>query len=325
MKPLRCAAAALALLAAALVPARAADYPVRPVSFIVPYAPGGATDLMARLVGQRLEQRLGKPFVVENRPGAGTVLAAAYVSKQAPDGYTLLLGTSTTMAINVTIYKTLPYDPTRDLVPVASVAGVPFILVVNPSLPVNTLGDLVAYAKAKPEALTYASNGHGGAAHLFAELLKSVTGITATHVPYKGLAPALNDVVAGHVSMMFGDFGTTLPLVRTGKLRALGVSTAQRVGAAPEIPPLAEAGLPGFDASSWQMVVAPAGMPRDILDKLNAELRAIVSDQRFGDELSARGMVPLVTPSPEVLRTYVKSEIVRWADVVRRAGAAGSE
>jgi tripartite-type tricarboxylate transporter receptor subunit TctC len=325
MRPVRHAAAALALLAAAVVPARAADYPVRAVTFIVPYAAGGATDLMARLLGQRLEQRLGKPFVVENRPGAGTVLAAAYVSKQAADGYTLLLGTSTTMAINVTIYKSLPYDPTRDLVPVASVAGVPFILVVNPSLPVNTLADLVTYAKAKPEALTYASNGHGGAAHLLGELLKSITGITATHVPYKGLAPALNDVVAGHVSLMFGDFGTTLPLVRTGKLRALGVSTAQRVGAAPEIPALAEVGLPGFDASSWQMVVAPAGMPRDILDKLNAELRAIVSDQRFGDELSAKGMVPLVTPSPEDLRTYVKSEIVRWADVVRHAGAAGSE
>jgi tripartite-type tricarboxylate transporter receptor subunit TctC len=315
----------IALLACAGIPARAADYPVRPVSFIVPYAAGGATDLMARLLGQRLEQRLGKPFVVENRPGAGTVLAAAYVSKQAPDGYTLLLGTSTTMAINVTIYKSLPYDPTRDLVPVASVAGVPFILVVNPSLPVNTVAELVAYAKAKPEALTYASNGHGGAAHLLGELLKSITGITATHVPYKGLAPALNDVVAGHVSLMFGDFGTTLPLVRAGKLRALGVSTAQRVGAAPEIPPLAEVGLPGFDASSWQMVVAPAGMPRDVLTKLNAELRAIVSDQRFGEELSAKGMVPLVTPSPEELQAYVKSEIVRWADVVRRAGAAGTE
>jgi tripartite-type tricarboxylate transporter receptor subunit TctC len=315
----------IALLAFAGMPARAADYPVRTVSFIVPYAAGGATDLMARLLGQRLEQRLGKPFVVENRPGAGTVLAAAYVSKQAPDGYTLLLGTSTTMAINVTIYKSLPYDPTRDLVPVASVAGVPFILVVNPSLPVNTVAELVAYAKAKPEALTYASNGHGGAAHLLGELFKSITGITATHVPYKGLAPALNDVVAGHVSLMFGDFGTTLPLVRAGKLRALGVSTAQRVGAAPEIAPLAEAGLPGFDASSWQMVVAPAGMPREILAKLNTELRAIVSDQRFGEELSAKGMVPLVTPSPEELQAYVKSEIVRWADVVRRAGAAGSE
>jgi tripartite-type tricarboxylate transporter receptor subunit TctC len=315
----------IVLLLAAGMPARAADYPVRPVSFIVPYAAGGATDLMARLLGQRLEQRLGKPFVVENRPGAGTVLAAAYVSKQPPDGYTLLLGTSTTMAINVTIYKSLPYDPTRDLIPVASVAGVPFILVVNPSLPVNTVADLVAYAKAKPEALTYASNGHGGAAHLLGELFKSITGVSATHVPYKGLAPALNDVVAGHVSLMFGDFGTTLPLVRTGKLRALGVSTAQRVGAAPEIAPLAEVGLPGFDASSWQMVVAPAGMPRDVLAKLNAELRAIVADQRFGEELSAKGMVPLVTPSPEQLQAYVKSEIVRWADVVRRAGAAGSE
>ncbi len=315
----------IALLAIAGMPARAADYPVRPVSFIVPYAAGGATDLMARLLGQRLEQRLGKPFVVENRPGAGTVLAAAYVSKQPPDGYTLLLGTSTTMAINVTIYKSLPYDPTRDLMPVASVAGVPFILVVNPSLPVNTVADLVSYAKARPEALTYASNGHGGAAHLLGELFKSITGITATHVPYKGLAPALNDVVAGHVSLMFGDFGTTLPLVRAGKLRALGVSTAQRVGVAPEIAPLAEVGLPGFDASSWQMVVAPAGMPRDVLAKLNTELRAIVADQRFGEELSAKGMVPLVTPSPEELRTYVKSEIVRWADVVRRAGAAGSE
>jgi tripartite-type tricarboxylate transporter receptor subunit TctC len=317
--------ALLIILVACAAPACAADYPVRPVSFIVPYAAGGATDLMARLIGQRLEQRLGKPFVIENRPGAGTVLAAAYVAKQPGDGYTLLLGTSTTMAINVTIYKSLPYDPTRDLVPVASVAGVPFILVVNPSLPANSLADLIAYAKANPQALTYASNGHGGAAHLLGELLKSVTGIAATHVPYKGLAPALNDVVAGHVSLMFGDFGTTLPLVRTGKLRALGVSTAQRVGAAPEIPALSEVGLPGFDASSWQMVVAPAGMPRDILGKLNAELRAIVSEQRFGEELSAKGMVPLVTPSPEELQAYVKSEIVRWADVVRQAGAAASE
>jgi tripartite-type tricarboxylate transporter receptor subunit TctC len=253
------------------------------------------------------------------------VLAASYVAKQPADGYTLLLGTSTTMAINVTVYKALPYDPTRDLVPVASLAGVPFILVVTPSLPVTTPAELVRYAKENPQALTYASNGHGGAAHLFAELLKSVTGIAATHVPYKGLAPALNDVVAGHVSMMFGDFATALPLVRAGKLRALGVSTAQRVGAAPDIPPLAEVGLPGFDASSWQMVVAPARLPPEILAKLNSELRAIVADPQFAEELSARGMVPLVTPPPAELAAYVKSEIVRWADVVRRAGAAGTE
>ncbi len=312
-------------LAALWAPARAQVYPSRPVTFVVPYAPGGATDLMARLVGQRLEQRLGKPFVVENRPGAGTVLAAAYVARQPADGATLLLGTSTTMAINVTLYKTLPYDPIRDLVPVASLAGVPFILVINPALPVKSVADLVAYAKARPDALTYASNGHGGAAHLLAELLKSATGIAVTHVPYKGLAPALNDVVAGHVALMFGDVGTTLPLVRAGSLRALGVSTAQRVGAAPEIAPLADVGLPGFDASSWQMIVAPAGLPADILRRLNTELHAIVSEPGFQDELVGKGMMPLVTPDPARLQAYVKSEIARWAVVVRQAGAAGSE
>jgi tripartite-type tricarboxylate transporter receptor subunit TctC len=323
----RCAAVALAVASAfaAQGAARAQDYPSRNVSFIVPYQAGGATDLMARLVGQRLEQRLGRPFVVENRPGAGTVLAAAYVMRQPADGYTIMLGTSTTMAINVTLYKSLPYDPTRDLVPVATLAGVPFLLVVNPALPIKSIADLKAYAKAKPDALTYASNGHGGAAHLFAELLKSMTGITATHVPYKGVSPALNDVVAGHVSMTFGDFGTTLPLVRAGKLRALGGSSALRVPSAPDIVPLAEAGVPGFDATSWQMVVAPAGLPKDILNKLNAELRAIVAEPRIAEELAGKGMVPLVTTTPRELQTYVKSEIVRWGEVVKQAGVAGSE
>jgi tripartite-type tricarboxylate transporter receptor subunit TctC len=305
--------------------ALAQDYPSRNVSFIVPYQAGGATDLMARLVGQRLEQRLGRPFVVENRPGAGTVLAAGYVARQPADGYTIMLGTSTTMAINVTLYKSLPYDPTRDLVPVATLAGVPFLLVVNPALPIKSIADLVAYAKAKPDALTYASNGHGGAAHLFAELLKSMTGIAATHVPYKGVSPALNDVVAGHVSMTFGDFGTTLPLVRAGKLRALGGSSALRVPTAPDIAPLAEAGVPGFDATSWQMVVAPAGLPKEILNKLNTELHAIVSEPRTAEEIAGKGMVPLVTTTPGELQAYVKSEIVRWAEVVKRAGVAGSE
>jgi tripartite-type tricarboxylate transporter receptor subunit TctC len=315
----------IVLVATAALPALAQDYPARNVSFVVPYQAGGATDLMSRLVGQRLEQMLGKAFVVENRPGAGTVLAATYVARQPADGYTIMLATSTTMAINVTLYKSLPYDPTRDLVPVATLAGVPFILVVNPLLPVHSVAELVVYAKANPDTLTYASNGHGGAAHLFAELLKSMTGITATHVPYKGVAPALNDVVAGHVAMTFGDFGTTLPLVRAGKLRALGVSSARRVAAASDIVPLAEAGLPGFDATSWQMVVAPAGLPDPVLNKLNAALRAIVSEPRMADELAANGMVPLVTATPAELQAFVKSEIVRWAEVVRKAGVAGSE
>ena len=301
------------------------DYPSRNVTFVVPYQAGGATDLMARLVGQRLEQRLGRPFVVENRPGAGSVLAAAYVARQPADGYTILLGTSTTMAINVTLHKSLPYDPTKDLVPVAMLAGVPFLLVVNPTLPINSVAELISYAKAKPESLTYASNGQGGGTQLFAELLKRTTGITATHVPYKGVAPALNDVVAGHVSMTFGDYGTTLPLVRAGKLRALGGSSAQHVAAAPDILPLAEAGIPGFDVTSWQMVVAPAGLPKEILYRLNTELRAIVSEPRFSGELAGKGMIPLVTAPPPELQAYVRSEIVRWSEVVKQAGVAGSE
>ena len=314
----------IAIRAASAASEAAQDYPNRQVSFIVPYAAGGTTDAMARLLGQKLEQRLGKPFVVENKPGAATVIGAIAVAKSAPDGHTILYATSTTMAINVTARKNLPYDPTRDLVPVALVAGIPFILVVNPELPVHSADDLVALAKTRP--LSYGSNGHGGAGHLFMELFKSTTGIVSlTHVPYKGLAPALNDTVAGHIQVMFGDFSTTLPLVRAGRLRALGVSTAQRVAAAPEIPPLAEAGLPGFDASSWQMIVAPGGTPREIVGRLNAELRAIVSDPEVNRYLADNGIVPIISAPPDELAAYVKAEIVRWGRVVEQAGAAGSE
>ena len=230
--------------------------------------------MIARTLAHRLEQRLGQTFVVEKRLGAASVIGASYVARATPDGYTILIGTSTTMAINATVYKHLPYDPTKDLIPIALVAGVPFLLVVNPALPVNRSTSWRAFAKSKPQGLTYASNGAGGAAHLFAELLISPLGIKMVHVPYKGLSPALNDVVAGHVDLMFGDFGTALPLVQAGKLRALGVSTGKRVGPAPEIPALAEVGMPGFDASSWQMMIAPAAIPKPILAKLNGEFRA---------------------------------------------------
>ena len=242
-------------------PAPAQEYPSRPVLFVVPYAPGGGTETMARLLGRRLEQRLGKPFVIDNRPGAGTAIGATFVAKSAPDGHTILLATSTTLAINVSIYRSLAYDPLKDLVPVALFSDNPFVLVVNPALPVHSVADLVALANRTPGGLAYASNGHGGAGHLYAELLKSMTGIAMTHVPYKGLAPAFNDVVAGHVPLMFGDFGTALPLIRAGQLRALGVTTAQRVAAAPDLPPLSQAGLPGYVASSWQMVAGAGGTP----------------------------------------------------------------
>jgi len=313
------------LVCALFVGAAAQDYPSKPVMFIVPYAPGGGTETMARLLGRRLEQRLGKPFVIDNRPGAGTSIGATFVAKSAPDGHTLLLATSTTMAINVSIYKHLSYDPVKDLVPVALFSDIPFVLVVNPSLPVRSVEDLVALAKRTPGGLSYASNGHGGAGHLYAELLRSMSGIGMTHVPYKGLAPAFNDVVAGHVPLMFGDFGTALPLVRSGKVRALGVTTAQRVAAAPEIPPLSEAGLPGYVASSWQMVVAPAALPAPILDKLNGELRAILGEPDIAKDFAERGLVPVVSPPPDELRRYVQSEIVRWAKVVEQAGATGSQ
>jgi tripartite-type tricarboxylate transporter receptor subunit TctC len=316
---------ALALLLAAATEASAQAYPARPVTIVVPYAAGGNTDAIARTLAHRLEQRLGQSFVVEQKLGAASVIGASYVAKAAPDGYTILLGTSTTMAINVSVYKKLPYDPTRDLTPIALVAGVPFMLVVNPSLPIKSLKDIVREAKARPKGLAYASNGPGGAGHLFAELLMGELGIRMVHVPYKGLAPALNDVVAGHVQLMFGDFATALPLVRAGKLRAIGVSTLQRIGAGPEIPTLDEVGLKGFDASSWQMMIAPGRVPKPVLDKLNAEIGAIVAEPAVHKEFVRRGLLPLKSGTPEQLRSFVKSEIVRWGAVVRKAGVAGMQ
>ena len=205
------------MLASAAAVAAAQTYPSKPVTIVLPYAAGGNTDAIARTLANRLEQRMGQPFVIELRLGAASVIGATHVARSAPDGYTILIGTSTTMAINVSVYKNLSYDPTKDLVPIALVAGVPFILVIDPALPVKSLADLAAYAKSQPQGLTYASNGAGGAAHLFAELLGGELGIKLVHVPYKGLAPALNDIMGGHVQMMFGDFATALPLVQAGQ------------------------------------------------------------------------------------------------------------
>ena len=303
--------------------AQAQQYPSKPVTFVVPYAAGGTTDTMARMLGGKLEKRLGQTFVIENKPGAASSIGAAYVAKAAPDGYTLLLATSTTMAINASIYKKLAYDPAKDLTPVALVAGIPFLLVVNPATGVKSVADLVTLAKKEKGGLPFGSNGHGGAGHLNMAMLNTMTDTEMTQVPYKGLAPALNDTVAGHVKVMFGDFSTAYPLVKAGKLRALGVSTKQRVAVAPEIAPLNEAGLPGYDVSSWQMVVAPGGTPKETVAKLSAELRGILSDKDVIADFNRRGIIPLMSGSPEELQAFVKSEIVRWAAVVKKAGAAG--
>jgi tripartite-type tricarboxylate transporter receptor subunit TctC len=317
--------ASVVALAVTACTAHAQSYPSKPVTLVMPYPPGGGTDMVGRLIAQKLEQRLGQAVVLDYRPGAGSAIAATYTARAPGDGYTILYATSTTMAINVSVHKRLNYDPVKDLTPVAMVAVTPFFLVLNASLPVRSIAELAALARSKPGGMTYASNGPGGASHLFAELLKSMLSIDMIHVPYKGNAPALNDVVAGHVSLMFIDPSSSVQLVREGKLRALGITTMQRAPMAPEIPPLAEQGLAGYDAATWHMIVAPSGTPKPIVDRLNAELREIVTDPVVIAEWGKRGFVAQTSAPPDVLAAFVRAEIVRWAEVVKRAGAAGIE
>jgi tripartite-type tricarboxylate transporter receptor subunit TctC len=316
---------ALALIALAAVPGAAQDndYPNRQVSFVVPFAPGGGTDILGRLVGQKLSDRFGKPFVVENRPGAGTVMAAVQVARSAPDGYTIMMATSGTLAMNQTLYKKLPYEPGKDLVPVALVAYVPFVLVVNPDLPVKSVADLVRLAKERP--LTYGSGGAGAFHHLMGELFKATMGIQMTHVPYKGTLPALNDVIAGHIQLMFSDLAPAYPMITAGNVRALGVTTAQRTFLAPELPSLAEAGVPGFDWAAWQSVAAPGGIPHEVRAKLNAAINAAVADPEVAKQLAGLKFIPAGKGSPEELDRFVQTETVRWAKVLETAGVAGTE
>ena len=316
---------AIALPAIAAKMARAAaaeDYPSQPVTFIVPFAPAGGTDILARLLGQKLEQRLGKPFVVENRPGAGTVIATNFVAKSPPDGYTIMMAVSS-LAIDATLYKKLPYDPAKDLALIALIATVPFVLVVSPSLPVYSVDDLIKLAKKRP--LNYGSGGIGTFHHLAGALFANMTGIKMTHVPYRGTAPALSDLMGGYIQLMFSDLGPALPLINAGNLRALAVTTTQRFPSLPDVPPLAEAGVPGFDAAAWQAVVAPAPTPKDIFIKLNIELNAIVATDDVHERLTDLGMNPVGTGSPDQLQHFLESEIVRWGKVVEAAGIAGSE
>ena len=314
---------ALALSGLSANPALSQDYPNRPVNFVVPFAPGGGTDVLGRLLGQKLGERFGKPFVVENRPGAGTLTAAMQVAKSAPDGHTIMMATSSTMAINVTLYKQLPYDPGKDLALSALICSVPFVLVVNPDLPVNSVADLVNLAKERP--LSYGSGGPGAFHHLMGELFKTTFGVPMTHVPYRGSLPALNDLVAGHIQLMFSDMAPAYPLVQAGKVRALGVTTAQRVASAPEIPPLAEVGIAGFDWAAWQSVAVPGGTPKDIVGKLNAAVNAAIAEPDVTKKLIDLQFIPIGKGSPEELDRFVKSETARWAKVVRQAGVAGTE
>jgi tripartite-type tricarboxylate transporter receptor subunit TctC len=321
----RAVALALTLVAFCQLAVAQSDYPNRPVTFIVPFAPAGTTDILARLVSQRLEQRLGKPFVVENRAGGGGLTGALGVTRAAPDGYTIIMASSTLLATNVTFRKNLPYDPRKDMTPIALLARVPYVLVVNPALPIHSVDDLVRLAKAKPGQLSFGTPGPGTFHHLNAEMLKTIFGLDLIHVPYKGTAPALNDLAGGHISLMFSDMPPTLPMIHTGQVRALGVTSAQRVPAAPEIPPLAEAGIPGYDASSWHTVTTTAGVPQPIVDKLHVTIRDIMAEPAVIEVLTRDGALPQVSPPPAELKRFVEDEIVRWGKVIEQAGIAGSE
>jgi tripartite-type tricarboxylate transporter receptor subunit TctC len=322
-----CAGGVMALAAAVVAsvvasPAGAqADYPSRPITIVVPFTAGGATDLLARMVAEQLKSGLGATVVVENKPGAASTVGGSYVAKAAPDGYTLLMATSTTLAISKALYKKLPYDPVADFTPITLVAAVPFSLVVNPSLPVGSLKEFIAYAKSKPGELTFGSSGNGSPHHLGAEMLKTAAGLDIRHVAYRGSVPAMQDVIGGHIPFMFVDLLPALPHIREGKLKVLGVTTPSRVAAAPDIPTLAEAGLPGYELVAWQGVVAPAGVPRAIVDRLASQIGALMSAPETRKKLTEIALEPLPASTPDSFAAFVKSEVERWAPIVKASSA----
>lgn len=305
--------------------AQAQEYPTRAITLISPWPAGGVNDTTSRLLGAELAKRLGRPVIIENRAGAGSTLGVGAAARAAPDGYTLVAAGLASLATSVAIHKKLSYDPTKDFAPVALIIRVPFVLVTHPSLPARSVSELIEFAKQNPDALVYASGGPGSPHHLFTEMFKSMTGVRMRHVPYKGTLPALTDVIGGHVPIIFSDPVPVLPLIREGKLRALGVSTKARWAPAPEIPSLAEAGVPGFDVSGWIMIVAPANTPRSIVERLHRELKAIVALPEFEKQMLEFGMIAVESPSPDGLQPFIDSEIERWSKIVHQAGIAGSE
>jgi tripartite-type tricarboxylate transporter receptor subunit TctC len=316
----------LLLIAAALVlsvPAHAETYPSRPIRLISPFPAGGANDVLARVLATKLSDRLGGTIVVENRPGAGAVIGLTVLARSAPDGYTLALSGST-LAVAGALYKKPPFDATKDFAPIALVTSYPFVLVVSPSVPANSVAELIKLAKEQPGKLLYASPGVASSQHLYTELFKNMAGIELGHIPYGGTAPAVVDIVAGRVSLMFAAAAPSLPLIREGKLRALGVTSIDRLADAPEIPPIADA-IPGFNALNWTIVLAPADTPGEIVARLHAELKAIMAMPDVIEQIGKIGMMPFDSPSPRELPAYVASEVVRWSKIVQQAGIAGAQ
>jgi tripartite-type tricarboxylate transporter receptor subunit TctC len=303
------------LLGLACVPAAGQNYPVKPIRLIVPYPPGGPTDLVGRSIGQKLTEAWGQQVIVENRAGAASAVGTEVAARAPADGYTLLLGTSAGFSINPALGGKLPYDAERDFAPITLLVINPQILVVHPSMPVQTVKMLVALAKSRPGQINYASVGNASPQHLGMEMLKSMTGIDMVHVPYKGTAPAVTDILAGNVSLMFNSMPSVLPQARSGRLRGLAVSSARRSAAAPDIPTVAEAGVPGFDYVTWYGLFAPAGTPRDIVNRLNAQVAKMLAEPELAKRFASQGAEPL-SNSPDQLAQYRRAEYERWRKLI---------
>ncbi|MCW5603657.1 MAG: tripartite tricarboxylate transporter substrate binding protein [Burkholderiales bacterium] len=315
-----CAAIGMAGTALA-VDAQAQIYPARPIRMICPFPPGGTTDVVARLVAQRLTEAWGQQAVVDNRPGAGGIIGTEIVAKATPDGHTVLLGSITTHAVNPALYKKLSFDPVRDFAPVSLVVSSPQLLAVHPSVAAKSVKDLLALAKAKPGQLNYASAGAGTSPHLTFELFKSMAGIDVMHVPYKGTGPAITDLLGGQVQMMITGVVALMPHVKSGKLRGLGVTSAKRVAALPDLPTVIESGITGFDVNSWFGVFLPGGTPKSIVTKMNAEIQKMLAIPEVRQRLTALGADPAASNTPEEFAVYIQSEMSRWGKVVRDTGA----
>ncbi|MDB5902044.1 MAG: hypothetical protein JWM26_922 [Betaproteobacteria bacterium] len=316
----------LSAVAAALLPTvfaapvAAQEYPVKPVRFVIAFSPAGPSDILTRIVGSKLAESMGQVFIFDNRPGAGGNLAGEIVARAPPDGYTLLMGNNSILATNASLYRNMSFDPVKDLAPVALLASQPNILVVHPSLPVRSVRELIAFAKAHPDQLNYASSGSGAAAHLAAELFKSMAGVQMVHIPYKGASPALIDMLAGQCQVMFATALSVQPYLQSNRLRPLAVSTAKRARMMPNLPTVAEAGVPGFEATTWHGIVSTAGTPPAVINKLNAEINKVLKLPDVNATLTRQG-AEVLGGTPQEFAAYIKAEIPKWAKVVKASGA----
>ena len=309
--------AVIALVAAA---AAHAQYPSKAIRFVVPFPPGGPLDIVARSIGQDLNRAFGQPVLVDNRPGAGGNIGADIVAKSPPDGHTILMGAVSTHAINVWLYKSLPYDPVKDFAPVTLVTSVPNVLVVHPSVPARNVRELISIAKARKGELNFASGSTGSAGHLAGELFRTMAGVDIVHIPYTGAAPAVTDLLAGHVTLMFDNLASGLPNIKAGRVRALAVTTLKRSPFLPELPTISESGLRGFDIGTWFGVFAPAGTPREVVTRLNAEISRVLQTPVMKERLATLGAEPMPN-SPEAFAAFVKAEMAKYAQIVRASGA----